>query len=317
MKIIAPKQYRNFRCIADKCRHSCCVGWEIDIDDETLARYRAVSGAFGERLQNEIEVLDGSAAFRLTKDERCPFLNARGLCDIYLTLGEDALCQICTDHPRFRNFFSDRTEVGLGFCCSEAARQALSATEPFVLCVLTDDKCESSPTPEEISFFALREKLFSAIQQKAVPMEVRMQTMLTTVGANLPKRDFATWAQFYAELERLDSGWDTALSALQSAPRTDVFRFATDETDAFFENLLCYFVYRHLAGALEDGHFGARTAFAVHATQFIAALCAANIPENQNFNMKIALDLVRQYSTEIEYSDENLEAILEALSADC
>ena len=35
MKLIAPDYYNKFSCIADKCRHSCCVGWEIDIDENT------------------------------------------------------------------------------------------------------------------------------------------------------------------------------------------------------------------------------------------------------------------------------------------
>lgn len=313
-KIIAPKVYKSFRCIADKCRHSCCIGWEIDIDRATLKRYRAVSGPFGERLQNAIEISNGEGVFRLTKDERCPFLNERGLCDIYLTLGEDALCQICTDHPRFRNFFSDRTEVGLGLCCEEAARQTLSSPEPFSLCVLSEYESLSTPNPEEAAFFKLREKMFEAIQAKNIPLQMRMQNVLSAVGARLPEQDFATWAQFYAQLERLDTAWDTVLFALQSTPQTDLFCCADKESTLFFENLLCYFVYRHLAGALEDGRFCARAAFAVHATQFISALCAANACENQKFHLGTALDIARQYSTEIEYSDENLEAILSALS---
>ena len=39
MKLYAPAYYKNFKCIADKCEHSCCVGWEIDIDKETLDKY--------------------------------------------------------------------------------------------------------------------------------------------------------------------------------------------------------------------------------------------------------------------------------------
>ena len=35
MKLYAPGYYKRFACIASKCRHSCCVGWEIDIDPET------------------------------------------------------------------------------------------------------------------------------------------------------------------------------------------------------------------------------------------------------------------------------------------
>ena len=40
MKLFAPKYYGSFKCIADKCEHSCCIGWEIDIDDTTLKKYR-------------------------------------------------------------------------------------------------------------------------------------------------------------------------------------------------------------------------------------------------------------------------------------
>ena len=39
MKTVVPSYYKEFRCIADKCNHSCCKGWEIDIDDETYKKY--------------------------------------------------------------------------------------------------------------------------------------------------------------------------------------------------------------------------------------------------------------------------------------
>ena len=35
MKLYAPEYYKQFQCIADKCTHSCCIGWEIDIDEIT------------------------------------------------------------------------------------------------------------------------------------------------------------------------------------------------------------------------------------------------------------------------------------------
>ena len=40
MKLYAPKYYKNFKCIADKCDHSCCIGWEIDIDSAAYAKYK-------------------------------------------------------------------------------------------------------------------------------------------------------------------------------------------------------------------------------------------------------------------------------------
>ena len=48
MKRIAPNYYPAFRCIADQCRHNCCIGWEIDVDDDTLAYYQSIDGALGE-----------------------------------------------------------------------------------------------------------------------------------------------------------------------------------------------------------------------------------------------------------------------------
>lgn len=71
MKLIAPDYYPQFRCIADKCRHSCCIGWEIDIDTDTREKYRRVPGEFGARLNAAIE--DGEVScFRMLKVGQSP-----------------------------------------------------------------------------------------------------------------------------------------------------------------------------------------------------------------------------------------------------
>lgn len=317
MKEFAPKIYKDFRCIAAECRHNCCIGWEIDIDEDTLAFYRAQTGEIGEKLRQSIEITDGCASFRLDEHERCPFLNRRNLCDIYLTLGENALCQICRDHPRFRNFFSDRTETGLGLCCESAARLLLCAETPFSLIQIADDGETQTPTPEETAFFAFRERVFLSAQDRNLPPEQRLQTILDTVGAHLPQKSPAAWAAFYAALERLDHGWDAALETLCTLPPDAFAAPFMKEAELFFENLLCCFLYRHLAGALDDGNLSVHAAFCVHGVQFLWALYRACAKEHAGFDVDLALNLVRQYSTEIEYSAENLEAVLDALSADC
>lgn len=43
-----PSYYKNFRCIGSACTDNCCIGWEIEIDADTLAYYQTVSGSFGE-----------------------------------------------------------------------------------------------------------------------------------------------------------------------------------------------------------------------------------------------------------------------------
>ena len=125
MNVYVPDYYPQFRCIASKCRNTCCAGWEIDIDPESLSRYQRIAGEFGSRLRQGISA-EGTPHFILSEDGRCPLLNGNNLCDLILNEGEDALCQICRDHPRFRNYFSSRVEMGLGLVCEEAARLILS-----------------------------------------------------------------------------------------------------------------------------------------------------------------------------------------------
>ena len=124
-----PEYYADFACIAGDCRHSCCIGWEIDIDDSTAEKYRSCSGELGKRMKNCIDWETQPPHFVLCDGERCPFLNENNLCDIILEKGEEALSQICSDHPRFRSEFSHCTEIGLGLSCEAAAKLILTRKE--------------------------------------------------------------------------------------------------------------------------------------------------------------------------------------------
>ena len=35
---VVPDFYPEFACIASRCGHSCCVGWEVDVDEDSLER---------------------------------------------------------------------------------------------------------------------------------------------------------------------------------------------------------------------------------------------------------------------------------------
>ncbi len=91
---VYPSYYQKFACIAGRCRHSCCIGWEIDVDEDTYDAYQSVTGEIGERLRASLSDED-TFHFILGEGERCPFLNRDNLCDLILSLGEDSLCEIC------------------------------------------------------------------------------------------------------------------------------------------------------------------------------------------------------------------------------
>ena len=302
MKLIAPERYRNFQCITGACRHSCCIGWEIDIDAESLQRFQNVPGALGKRLRENIQQTQDGACFRLQgAEERCPFLNANGLCDLILSLGEDALCQICTDHPRFRNFFSDRTEIGLGLCCEAAGRLLLGDEAPMRLVVLEDDGADEPANSEEQELLHLRSELFALVQNRALPVEQRIEKLLPAASI-----DWADWSCFLLTLERLDDRWADLLKLLPNPPAQPL----DSALEIPMEQLMCYLLYRHLPGALDDGDFGGRIRFAALIWQLIARLCR----QSGVSGLEDLVELARLYSSEIEYSDENTCAILDHIA---
>ena len=304
MKRIAPDYYPQFHCIADQCRHNCCIGWEIDIDEDTLAYYQSLDGEIGERLRKNICLSDETPHFILAEHERCPFLNDRNLCDLILEKGEGALCQICDDHPRFYNDFSDRVEMGVGLCCEAAGRLILGKTDKMRL--ITPEDSGETPDEEEEALLSLRGHLLNLAQDRTHSIEARMAHILAACGTQLPEASLADWAAFFMQLEQLDPLWQTQLDQLKNAPSTPL----DPQWNTAFEQLLCYFLYRHLPGALSDGCVQERTAFAVLSVTIIRALCACK-PDLQ---LDDIIEICRMYSSEIEYSDENVDALLSALT---
>ena len=42
-----PDYYDTFKCKANLCTDNCCIGWEIDIDENTYEKYKNIkNGCF-------------------------------------------------------------------------------------------------------------------------------------------------------------------------------------------------------------------------------------------------------------------------------
>jgi len=156
MKAYVPDYYDKFQCIGSSCKHNCCIGWEIDIDDKSYEKYVNTNGDFGDRLRKSMKA-DGEKSFILS-GIRCPFLNTANLCDIFCELGEDALCTVCTEYPRFTEQFGNIAERGLSISCEEAGRILFSQKSPTSF-IETDIKIDNS---DEDYDTALYEALFNA-----------------------------------------------------------------------------------------------------------------------------------------------------------
>lgn len=294
MKLVYPGYYEEFKCIAGRCRHTCCIGWEIDIDEGSLCRYEKLDGEFGQKVRCSISY-EGSPHFLLKKGDRCPFLNEDNLCDMILNLGEESLCEICTYHPRFRNFFSDCEEIGLGLCCEAAAELIIKDNESFYLCNF--DLSDDSYTDEERELLFLREELFGIIKEEAFPIEERFERLFSRVSVTLPDKALSEWCDVFLSLERLDDSWTDVLIKLKSAQNIEIT--ASDKEQ---ENLATYFLYRYIATAKSFSDIQKCSFFAVLSVKMICAAGAV---------LGDICEAARMYSGEVEYSEENLFEIME------
>ena len=300
MKNIIPEYYKKFKCIADKCRHNCCIGWEIDIDEETAKKYSSLNTPLGDRIRNNTE--GNPPHFLLKEKDRCPFLNENNLCDIITELGEEGLCDICSLHPRFRNFYSDFTETGLGLCCEEAVRILLSEKEKFNIEIPEGTVLDE----DESVFFAERQHIFDILQNRDESVLQRFDKLSAEYGFEF-EFDASETADYLISLERLDECWTTELQNLAECG-CDKSIFERDEFSTPLEQLAVYFIFRHLPKALGYFDYADCAKFALVSCYVIGLLWQFH---KCNPNDDKMLDIVRMYSSEIEYSEENTESLME------
>lgn len=305
---IYPNYYEKFTCIADKCRHNCCIGWEIDIDSKTHEFYKSLTDEFSKRFDSNI-CDENTPHFVLTENERCPFLNNNNLCDIIIEYGDEHICDICKEHPRFHNELPKRTESGLGLCCEEAARIILSQKDKTTL-VCT----EKITTDDEI--IMLRDDIMQALQNRDQSINARLDTALTLCDTTFTNRSETLWCNVLLSLEQLDKSWGVLLKDAKDIIKiTDLEAFDTymQHRTHEYEQFIVYLLYRHFANAPDLQSAQSRMRFVAFAYYIIRSLGAVIFTQKGEFTFEDQVELIRLFSSEIEYSDENLYTLFDTV----
>ena len=291
MKLYAPKYYKSFKCIADKCEHSCCIGWEIGVDRETLEKYECLGTGYGDAVKKSISY-DGEPHFKLCADDRCPHLNEQGLCKIILNIGEGYLCDICREHPRFYNY-TDIAEVGLGMSCPEAARIILSSPDYMLM-----EEVGEVSADDEIEFNGrvVREKVYEALGDSSLCYSERLAKIYSEYDISLG--DDEVWLEKLSDLEYLDEKHKNLFMNYSSSCRPV-------GVDQYLERFLAYLIYRHCTEAFDADDFAMRLSFCLFCERLAAALIVAKGVSS----LREVAELASIISEELEYSEENTEAL--------
>lgn len=299
MKLYAPRYYADFSCIADRCRHNCCVGWEIDIDPDTARLYEGMSEGYGACIAQSMDTSTEPPHFRLTREERCPHLDASGLCRIILSLGEEALCEICREHPRFYHRTTVGLEVGIGMACEEASRVILSSPDYARMIQIDEWETEEGIFMSDFNPLEHRARVYRSLSDTDVEYSARLTEIAHEYGVTPTALTDAKWREVLSGLEYLEED-DRARFAVYSNNEETPSSLAP-----LLERALAYFVFRHCSDACDKEEFRASLGLALFLERL---LCAVARNEGRETLADVA-DIARVISAELEYSEENTEAI--------
>ena len=133
MKYLTLETFTDFVCSGSDCPFTCCRDWRITIDEETDRFYQTVEGEMGEQLKKCVHRENGKAWFVLREDNHCPFLNEKGLCSIYINLGEEHLGNTCAYYPRYMFYKGDICFAGVSISCPEVAEFFLTHEQTLLI----------------------------------------------------------------------------------------------------------------------------------------------------------------------------------------
>ncbi len=176
MLYVRPNYYDKFQCVADRCEATCCAGWQIVIDEASLARYQSEAGEYGESLRERIDWKE--SVFKQTFGKRCAFLKENNLCEMYERLGEESLSFTCANYPRHIEEFENLREITLTVSCPEVARILLEQKEPVSF--VEEEAGEDEEEFEDFDpfFFSYledaREIMIAILQNRSLSLEVRV-----------------------------------------------------------------------------------------------------------------------------------------------
>lgn len=338
MKLRMPEYYKQFKCIADKCKDSCCsAGWEIDIDDDTAKLYDSVSGEFGEKLHKSIDNSCGNRHFILDEHNNCPFLKD-GLCEIFTELGEHSLCKICSEHPRYYEWFTDLKEGGIGLCCEEAARIILSFDKKFTTYDVNDDESDdeldtdSDDYDEDLYTFlnTARNKIIAHLEDNSIDFNNRIRDIIWYGNVLQQDIDFnllddeeivdVTLSEssnlidifdFLCTLELNDNNWSDYLkdcSKVYTSNYTKLGELETKhpEVNDYLKNIAIYFIWRYFLKGCFDEDVLSKIKLMAVSVSIIRAMIFCKWLDKNSIKLEDCVDIVKKYSEEIEYCEDNL-----------
>lgn len=340
-----------FQCIAGDCKDTCCVGWELDIDEASFEKYKRVRGKFGEKLRSfmvEGREENGECnTFRL-KGNRCPFLNEKNLCELYIELGKASLCTVCREYPRFKLDYGNKREKGLSLSCEVVGALVFSRDDKVGFEekeIFDEETTEDGEIYYSKEIERMREVCLNVLQDRKRAVKDRIYSFfsyLEKAQRCLNQEEFSDleWHEeeeegnftgsridlkvFYEEvlfllrgLEVLGNEWETVYQELEdffSDEENSKWKESIlegEKTEIWYEQLMVYLVFRYMMKAVYDADVLSKGKFILFSFIVILMMMRLKVRKQGKFEIEDMIDVARIYSKEVEHSEENIAYLME------
>ena len=221
------------------------------------------------------------------------------LCDIYINLGEEHLCETCKNFPRITQDYTDFVEHTLSLACPEGARLILeeendySEFDNFIYNEsdkLMDFLLKARAKTSKI--FKDRKLSFAQRLKEALRYNRDIQNSLDEISEPESVSDLSYIFELHNKLEIMSNEWKEILaSASKNEPDTN--------HDVEFERLALYYIYRYYLNAIDS----------YNVLSTIKRIACAYIVLSRCELERDCTRLMQLYSKEVEHSYENSEML--------
>lgn len=308
MKIVKPTFYKNFKCIAGDCPDSCCQGWEVDADSDSLEYYKTLDNSLEikKRIDSVLSKDEfDNTIFTLAPKKRCPFLNDENLCDMHIAIGGEHTPYTCRTFPRFIYDFGATREIGISFSCPVASDMMYN-TESFDFETEVNSDLPTLNDIDAEKYFLLykgRAEAYKIAKDKNKSIRERLNDLLD-LGVLLQEKLFP-YDEGGDDIAFFDVFKNPELINPEWKEKVENFSLKQVSDTQSNENILMYFLYKYLMQAVYDDDALSKIKMAV-----IGVLINTYFGEDSW--------TVHLWSKETEHSQYNMDRYKKLLkSADC
>ena len=316
MRLEYPEYLNRFSCIAGRCPDTCCAGWEVDVDDDMYYYYKIVDGEIGEKIRSHMVEEGDEKYFPLTPEGRCPFLDRENLCEIYRALGEESLCRVCTEYPRYYMQAGDYEQIDLSLSCMELGR--IFFRECGRIQYIRSENEAAGDTLSRREQQALdrilkdRDRRIAILQSDVPGWKERLKNAGLAQDGETDSDLLAICRTF----EVLNDSWSDMLDYMvknqaHMPEHVKAFELAMGEkAEEWMEKLAVYLIFRYWIDQWSDEDPAGAGRMAGRSLRLILLMCAQRFAQQEGvFSVDDMIDIAHIFSRQVEHSDLNVEAM--------